>query len=70
MSADTYKAVTDFLWDDETRPEVQIHGNHAVLEVGGEQLAFEIKCDSQADLQDRLNGYAEIFKAAAEMLNE
>lgn len=70
MSINKYKAVTDFTWNDETRPEVQIHDNTAILEVGGKHTLLEIKANRKDELKEMLNGYAEIFEAAADMLDE
>jgi len=67
MPADAYKAFTYFDWSDKERPEVQIHGHHATLLVGGHHLT-EFSASTEADLKEQLEGYADIFKAAAESL--
>jgi len=67
MPVDAYKAFTYFDWDEKSRPEVQIHGNHAILSVGGHH-SIDISALNEADLKEQLEGYADIFKAAAKSL--
>lgn len=68
MAVDQFTAFTMFDWVEEERPEVKIHGDAATLHVGLHHLT-EIKGNSAADLKDQLEGYAEIFAAAAKSLD-
>ena len=65
---DKYKCFTDFGWNDDERPEIQIHGHAAAVHVGGTHQ-IEIIAESNSDLKDQLAGYSEIFKAASESVD-
>lgn len=64
---DRYTCLTDFNWQDKSRPEIHIEDgdrNIVTLIVGGEHV-YDISAISPTDLVDQLDGYIEIFQAAA-----
>ena len=70
---DKYTAFTYYDWDDATRPEIQIHpapsGLVALLKIAN-ITEIDITGSNRQNLKQQLEGYAEIFKAAADSLGE
>jgi len=70
---DKYTAFTYYDWDEATRPELQMHLAPdqfvAHLDVGKKEFVITISADDKKNLKDQLEGYAEIFKAAADSLD-
>jgi len=71
---DKYTTFTDYASDDAIRPQLQIHLERgqivAHLDVGKQELLLTINGYDKKDLRDQLEVYAEIFKAAANSLDE
>ena len=69
---DKYTTFTYYDWADDSRPELQIYQApdeaFALLDVGKKEFVITISADDKKNLKDQLEGYAEIFKAAADSL--
>lgn len=69
----TYTAFTDYNWNEEERPELQVFDDndnkHATLIID-KRTMLELHGNSREDLRLQIEGYADIFKAAAESLQD